>query len=198
MFSWTMELLSNINKIAFFFLVVICPSAFVPQIWDLSFPGWVVASHMRSHHISSVAELVSFPVRVCCTIILMPEVTSGSEGELPGTGVVVVLWLSDVGVSIHGEVDFLQVWGALVVILGDSGALLLPGHFLIDWNRGLWCLMRLRLRLQHMTLFLTIVEVNVCSVWNINKLLHLFTHCMLIHKASSCSMYLLLLTVFMS
>lgn len=64
---------------------------------------------MRSNHISLVTELVSFPVHVCCTIILMPEVTSGSEGELSGAGVVVVLWLSDVGVSVHGEVDFLQV-----------------------------------------------------------------------------------------
>ena len=87
-----------------------------------------------------------------------------------------------------------------MVILGDSGALLLPGHFLVDWNRGLWCLMRLRLHLclQHITLFLTIVEVNVCSVWNIYKLMPLFTHCMFILKASSSSMYLLLVNVFIS
>lgn len=98
-------------------------------------------------------------VHVCCTIRSMPEVTSGSEGELSGTGVVVVLWLSDVGVSIHGEVHFLQVWGGLVVILGDSGALLLPGHFLIDGNRRLPSVMMPHLHLQHITLFLTCLEL---------------------------------------
>lgn len=69
---------------------------------------------------------------------------SVSQFELSGTGVVVVLKLSDVWVSVHGEVDFLQVRGGLVVILGASGALvlLLPAHFLIDWSMRLWFAMR--------------------------------------------------------
>lgn len=64
----------------------------------------------------------------------MADVPSGSEGELSGAGVVVVLWLSGGVVSVHCEVDFLQVRWGLVVILGKSSARLLPGHFLIDGN----------------------------------------------------------------
>lgn len=36
---------------------------------------------------------------------------------MTGAGVVVLLWLSEVGVSIHGEVDFRQVASGLLVIL---------------------------------------------------------------------------------
>lgn len=56
--------------------------------------------------------------------------------QLSGTGVVVVLRRQDVGVGVHGEVDFLQVRRGLVGVWGDSfGLLLLAGHFLIDWGR---------------------------------------------------------------
>lgn len=82
-----------------------------------------------------------FPVTARSTVGPMVSV---SQFELSGTGVVVVLKLSDVWVSVHGEVDFLQVRGGLVVILGASGALvlLLPPHFLIDWSMRLWFAMR--------------------------------------------------------
>lgn len=83
-----------------------------------------------------------FPVTARSTVGPMVSV---SQFELSGTGVVVVLKLSDVWVSVHGEVDFLQVRGGLVVILGASGALvllLLPAHFLIDRSMRLWFAMR--------------------------------------------------------
>lgn len=100
-------------------------------------------SHLSLSYLISAVGLVPLPLR--CAII-----ASGSEGELPGTGVVVVLWLSDdVWVRVHGEVDFLQVWGGLKVILGVSGTLLLPGHFLIDRSRRLWSVLMPRLHLQH-------------------------------------------------
>lgn len=79
----------------------------------------------------------------------MADVTSGSEGELSGAGVVVVLRLADVGVSVHCEVDFLQVQRGLLVILGESSALLLPGHFLIDGNWKLCSEMMPHLHLKH-------------------------------------------------
>lgn len=90
-----------------------------------------------------------FPVTARSTVGPMVSV---SQFELSGTGVVVVLKLSDVWVSVHGEVDFLQVRGGLVVILGASGALvlLLPAHFLIDRSMRLWFAMRPELHLQHM------------------------------------------------
>lgn len=106
-----MELLSNINKIAFFFLAVKKCAIWCflrstkPRPFLIS---WMTRRLSLSYHVAAV-ELVSFPVSVRCTISAMPEVTSDSEGELSGTCVVVVLWLSDVGVGVHGEVDFLQV-----------------------------------------------------------------------------------------
>lgn len=59
--------------------------------------------------------------------------------QLSGTGVVVVLRRRrDVGVGVHGEVDFLPVQRGLGGVWEDSfGPLLLAGHFLIDWSHWL-------------------------------------------------------------
>lgn len=61
-------------------------------------------------------------------------------GQRSGTGVVVVLLQPDVGVGVHGEVDFLQVPRGLRVVWGGPAGLLLlllAGHFLINCVRRL-------------------------------------------------------------
>lgn len=111
------------------------------------YPGCKSPSE-RSACISANASVL-LPVTARSTVGPMVSV---SQFELSGTGVVVVLKLSDVWVSVHGEADFLQVRGDLVVILGASGALLLlllPAHFLIDWSMRLRFAMRPRTHLQH-------------------------------------------------
>lgn len=184
MFSWTMELLSNINKIAFFsWLLKMCPliiccSSLSLRSSEICLVFW---TNVRRQCSSLIVFLQQSRCHFLCvfprTISSMLEVASGPEGELPGTGVVVVLWLSDVGVCVHREVVFLQVWRGLVVILGNSGALLLPGHFLIDRNSRLWSLKMPPPHLQHITLslktvFWLIARLNFCSVWTITKLQH--------------------------
>lgn len=147
MFSWTMELLSNINKIAFFswllktsYLLFVA----VPPNWDFSY----FLDEKKPLTLISKADVTS------CESLLHHEChKSRSEGELSGTGVAVVLWLSDVWVSVHRVVCFLPLWGRLWVIFS---ALLLPGHFLIDRNRRLWSVMIPCLHLQHITLLFTI------------------------------------------
>lgn len=84
---------------------------------------------------ASEQQVCGFAALMSRPHFLPPRVTSGSEGELSGRGVVFILSLSDVGVSVDGEVGFLHKRRGLVVILGCSCPLLLPGHFLIDRGR---------------------------------------------------------------
>lgn len=113
-----MELLSNINKIAFFSWLFKMSRFFICPRFIL---GWVF------FFLSSLPAMTA-----------LHEVSSGrAVGELSGTGVVVVLRLPEAGVGVHGEVGFLQVGRGLVAILGNYGTLLLPVHFLVDDNRRL-------------------------------------------------------------
>lgn len=57
---------------------------------------------------------------VVCPVWGQMFATSAPEGGQAGTGVVVVLQLSDVCVGVHGGAGFLQLQVGLLVILGGS------------------------------------------------------------------------------
>lgn len=86
-----------------------------------------IASFFFFSWLMSLYRLFSFPVRV--------------GRQPPGAGVVVLLRRPDVGVGVHGEVDFLQVRMGPLVAWGDPAVrpplLLLAGHFLVDRHRRL-------------------------------------------------------------
>lgn len=105
-------------------------------------------------------RLFSFPMHVAC--------------QLSGTGVVVLLQRQDVGVGVHGEVDFLQVLRGLVGVWGDSfGLLLLAGHFLIDWGHWLQSLVFPNLQLTGYK------QSAFCRMLSISRLMMRNCHCFL-------------------